>query len=105
VKRLYVGQVDVPTHDEVCAGGSPALQCGGVPAQQVRHVFGARHGHGLVHHHDAQLCSTGAREQPGDAVDLKRTKGVRDISCLLLVEEKSELLRSTGKIGKNRILR
>jgi hypothetical protein len=25
------------------------------------------------------------------------TKGLRDTSCLLLVEEKSELLRSTGK--------
>jgi len=57
VQRHHVGQVDVPAHDEVGAGGGPALQCSGVPSQPIRHIVAARHRHGLVHHHHAQLLA------------------------------------------------
>ena len=67
----HVGQVDVPAHDNVCPGSGPLPQGGFVSAQQVLNVFGARHGNGLVHHHDAKLRRLGVCQAPGHALDLK----------------------------------
>jgi hypothetical protein len=41
---------------------------------------------------------------PARHYKVKHPKGVRDISCVLLVEEQSGLLRSTGKTGQKMII-
>lgn len=41
---------------------------------------------------------------PARHYKVKHPKGVRDNSCVLLVEEKSGLLRSTGKTGQKPVI-
>jgi len=60
---------------------------------------------GLPPHRQRSLPCICYQLQPRPPLQGKEhPKGVRDISCVLLVEEKSALLRSTGKTGQKLVI-